>query len=160
MTLIEDTFAVGQPISAAWLFNIVEGGTAVDAKVQAKEALAHHALANGCLLAGDIVYEVVELSDRRISHIDSSDWGIGTKSVIATDRVTDVLLSEAQKVEARGRDFMSSLSQHDLHLLRAETRKVAKLYGRTLTSAQCDAIIMECGPEAAESMIRRAVDGR
>ena len=59
----------------------------------------------------------------------------------------------------RHADFMLQLSEHELGKLRILTREVAAKYGKRLSDAECDAIIMERGPDAAERSLSRGISG-
>ena len=56
-----------------------------------------------------------------------------------------------------GAAFLGDMAPKDLARLRKITRTVAAQYGRHLTDQQCDEIIMEAGPNAAEQMLMQAV---
>ena len=60
----------------------------------------------------------------------------------------------------RHAEFMLELSQEDLDTLRRLTREVAAEYGKRLSDAECDVLIMDRGPDAAERALSRGIIGK
>ncbi len=152
--MLDDMWSVGETMRGAWAVAPWED---VDAgKRHATQALAHYALEQGVLL-GKMELEVVQPDDARIVNFAVSEqWPKGTVVAIASAVVTSVLLSERQRA---GAQFLGALTLRELELLRKHTRDVGAVYGHTdMTDGECDRIIGECGPRAAEAELRRIID--
>jgi hypothetical protein len=165
VTIKPDTVSVGEPFVSTCWYNPETLGDKDNARKIIRASFEQTAEKKRITFA-HIKWDEWEPHDRRLDPDDVPPVpprdGLTVRILVGEANVLIVhspLSTPASASGLRHAEFMLQLSDHELGKLRILTREVAAKYGKRLSDAECDAIILERGPDAAERSLSRGISG-
>lgn len=154
--MTNDTLAIGQEIYESMLYEPFE--SVPHCKDMIRQQMVMKAACFDVSLSEPTFEDVLPDDERVAIYVDPEQWPLGTRCIIGTARVT-MQSGVFSRPDTANAGWIADIDAEGLAWLRKLTRDVGAGYGRTLTDAECDAIIAERGPEVAENIIVKMQKG-